>query len=84
MLKGDIKRVQNVTQVLIEGYFSHSYPIGHQEARQLGLNVTEANSELWDVIWKLYLGYNELLKDKEGHVITRLKPSPHPFFYFPN
>jgi len=27
--------------------------------------VTEAHGELWDVIWKLYLGYEEIFKVKE-------------------
>jgi len=65
MLKDDPERVQNVTQALTEGYFSHGYPIGRREARELGLKVTEAHDELWDVIWKLYLGYEEIFKVKE-------------------
>ena len=66
MLKDDLERVQNVTQALTEGYFSHGYPIGRREAKELGLKVTEAHGELWDVIWKLYLGYEELFKAKEN------------------
>ena len=62
MLKDDPERVLSVTQALTEGYFSHEYPIGRREAKELGLKVTEANDELWDVIWKLYLGYEELFK----------------------
>ena len=65
MLKDDPEQVQNVTQALTEGYFSHGYPIGRREARELGLKVTEAHGELWDVIWKLYLGYEEIFKVKE-------------------
>jgi len=68
MLKDDIDRVQNVTQALTEGYFSHGYPIGRQEAQELGLKVTEAHDELWDVIWKLYLGYEELFKARESEL----------------
>ena len=65
MLKNDPERVPNVTRALTEGYFSHGYPIGRREAKELGLTVTEAHDELWDVIWKLYLGYEELFKEKE-------------------
>jgi len=65
MLKNDPERVQNVTQALTEKYFSHGYPIGCREAKDLGLIVTEAQGELWDVIWKLYLGYEELFKEME-------------------
>jgi len=65
MLKDDLERVQNVTKALNEGYFSHGYPIGRREAKELGLKVTDAHGELWDVIWKLYLGYEELFMTKE-------------------
>jgi hypothetical protein len=65
MLKDNPEHVPIVTQALIEGYFSHGYPIGRREAKELGLIVTEAHEELWDVIWKLYLGYEELFKEKE-------------------
>ncbi len=66
MLKNDLGRIPNVTRALTEGYFSHGYPIGWREAKDLGLKVTEAYGELWDVIWKLYLGYEDLFKEKEA------------------
>ena len=65
MLKNNLERVQSVTQALTEGYFSHGYPIGRREAKELGLIVIEAHGELWDVIWNLYLGYEELFKGEE-------------------
>ncbi len=65
MLKNNPEYVNNVTYALTEGYFSHGYSIGHREAKDLGLIVTEASEELWDVIWKLYLVYEELIKERE-------------------
>lgn len=65
MLKDHPNQVSEVAQALTEGFFSHGYPIGYREAKELGLKVTEAQGELWDVIWKLYLGYEELFKEKE-------------------
>ena len=65
MLKNDPERVANVTHALTEGYFSHGYPIGRREAKDLGLKVTEAQGELWDIIWKLYLSYEGLFNEKE-------------------
>lgn len=62
MLRDNPELVPVVTRVLTEGYFSHGYPIGRQEAKQLGLRVFEADGELWDVIWELYLGYEELFQ----------------------
>lgn len=66
MLKDKPELVPVVTRVLTEGYFSHGYPIGRQEAKQLGLKVTDADDELWDVIWELYLGYEELFNNIES------------------
>ena len=68
MLKDDPERVLKVTWALTEGYFSHGYPIGRREAKDLGLKVTEAQGELWDVIWNLYLAYEELFNEKEEQV----------------
>lgn len=65
MLKNKPECVRNVTNALTEGYYSHGYSIGRREAKDLGLIVTEASEELWDVIWKLYLVYEELIKEKE-------------------
>ncbi len=66
MLKDNLDKVENVTRALTEEYFSHGYPIGRREAKELGLKVTEAHGELWDLIWKLYLGYEELFNTEEN------------------
>lgn len=68
MLKEHPERVQTVAQILTDGFFSHDYPIGRLEAQELGLRVTKAEGELWEIIWNLYLGYEALFreKDKEG------------------
>ena len=67
MLHDAPERVPLVTKALTEGYFSHGYPIGRQEAKKLGLKVLEAEGELWDVIWELYLGYEELFQCANGY-----------------
>lgn len=68
MLKDFPDKVPMVTKALTEAYFSHGYPIGREEAKQLGLRVTDAEGELWEVIWELYLGYEELFaaEDKKA------------------
>lgn len=57
MLRNDKARIREVTEALTNSYYSHGYPICRQEAKDLGLTITEASGELWDVIWKLYLVY---------------------------
>ncbi|MDA8223170.1 peptidase [Desulfosporosinus sp.] len=65
MLKNSPEKVSIVTHALTEGYFSHGYPIGRREAKELGIKVTEAHGELWDIIWNLYLGYEKIFKENE-------------------
>ncbi|UWG99079.1 peptidase [Dehalobacter sp. DCM] len=60
MLKNDPEKVKTVTKNLTNGYFSHGYPIGRAEAREMGINVTYAQGELWDLIWELYLHYQSI------------------------
>lgn len=60
MLKNSQDKIKRVTQTLTNGYFSHGYPICRQEAKEMGLNVTEAHGELWDNIWQLYLIYETM------------------------
>ncbi len=64
MLKENPEQVSIVTQALTERYYSHGYPIGRLEAKELGLRVLEADGELWDVVWNLYCGYEELLNSE--------------------
>ncbi|AFQ43243.1 SDH family Clp fold serine proteinase [Desulfosporosinus meridiei] len=66
MLKDNPEKIQIVTHALTEGYYSHGYPIGRREAKELGIKVTEAHGEMWDVIWNLYLGYEKLFKEKDN------------------
>ncbi|MFZ3102422.1 MAG: peptidase [Desulfitobacteriaceae bacterium] len=68
MLREALQSIPLVVEALTEGYFSHGYPIGRREAKELGLKVTEADEELWDVIWKLYMGYEELFQVEDANL----------------
>ncbi len=68
MLKNAPERVKPVTEALTEGFFSHGYPLGRYEAKELGLNVVEADGELWEVIWQLYLGYEEMFREDKNEL----------------
>jgi len=64
MLNNNTEKVKMVTEAMTKGYFSHGYPIGRKEAKELGLTVTEAEGELWDTIWKLYLEYDSFFSNE--------------------
>jgi len=65
MLKTDKDKIKAVTHNLTNGYFSHGYPIGRQEAKEMGLHVTEASGELWETIWELYLVYQSMFSGED-------------------
>lgn len=67
MLKNDPERVKTVTANLTNGYFSHGYPIGRTEAREMGITVTDAQGELWELIWELYLVYQSFFSGENSH-----------------
>jgi len=60
MLKNNKEKISQVTHILTNGFFSHGYPIGRKEAKEMGLKVVEATGELWEVIWELYLLYHSI------------------------
>jgi hypothetical protein len=70
MLKDDKEKIKSVTHNLTNGYFSHGYPIGRQEAKEMGLSITEATGELWDTIWELYLVYQSLFSAENSCIFS--------------
>jgi hypothetical protein len=70
MFKDHPERIPEVTKALVEGYFSHGYPIGRREAKEeLGLNIIEADGDLWKVIWELYSSYDEIMDERSFNSI---------------
>jgi len=58
IMKGkDKKAIERAARKLLEGYKLHNQIIDYEEAARLGLNVRllKEDSELYDLIWKLYL-----------------------------
>lgn|GEM_PF-4264380 len=53
--------VKTLVDKLINGYFSHGYPIMQNEAKNLGLNVMEESPELSDTLFELFLEYDHIL-----------------------
>ena len=55
-------RITNIVEALTEKIYLHGHGIGRKEAKDIGLQVIEPNAKLEELIWKLYLAYEELLK----------------------
>lgn len=56
----DAEECERISTKLNSDYPSHSYPIVLQEARELGLNATEMNTEIHDLLLELNSVYAEM------------------------
>lgn len=73
MFKNNREKAKSITKIMTEKYFSHGYCINRKEAEEeLGLNVVKAEGALWDVIWALYLAYDDYMQNKDYSFIMEI------------
>jgi hypothetical protein len=73
MFKNNREQAEFVTKIMTEKYFSHGYCINRKETKQeLGLNVVHADGALWDIIWALYLAYDDYMQAKDYSFIIEI------------
>jgi hypothetical protein len=51
------EKIEQIVDTLSDKFFSHHYLIARQEAKEIGLNVTDADGQLWETMWALYKHY---------------------------
>jgi hypothetical protein len=56
------ERIQRIVDSLVVRLWAHEYKIGREEARELGLPVLTASSDVENAIWDLYEGYETAMK----------------------
>jgi hypothetical protein len=62
---GDSQKPRAIAEALNKSYFHHGYPVNRSEAKQIGLNVTYPESEVEDLLWRIWLDIEEELKVRE-------------------
>ncbi len=73
MFKNNKEKARLVTRTMTEKYFSHGYCINRHEAKEeLGLNVVQAEGDLWEIIWALYLAYDDYMQEKDYSYIMEI------------
>ncbi|HUV85079.1 MAG TPA: ATP-dependent Clp protease proteolytic subunit [Methanosarcinales archaeon] len=73
MFKNNKEKAKSITRIMTEKYFSHGYCINRKEAKEdLGLNVVQADGALWDIIWALYLAYDDYMQNKDYSFIMEI------------
>lgn len=63
--KVDEARINTIIETLTEKMYSHGHAIGRAEAKDIGLKVQYPNPNTEDLLWQLYLSYEDDLKLKE-------------------
>lgn len=60
--KMDEERINTIIETLTEKMYSHGHAIGRTEARDYGLPVIFPDNKTEDMMWRLYLEYENLLR----------------------
>lgn len=65
MFKDRKEKAKSATKIMTEKYFSHGYGINRKEAKdELGLEVIYADGDIWNIIWALYLAYDDYMQNQ--------------------
>ena len=60
--KLDEAKINSIVETLTEKIYSHGHAIGRKEAQEIGLPIEIPEEPLENIIWNLYLKYEEFLK----------------------
>jgi hypothetical protein len=60
--KVDEARINTIIETLTEKMYSHGYAIGRAEAKDIGLKVQYPDPTTEDLLWRLYLSYEDDLQ----------------------
>ena len=63
--KLDEEKISSIIETLTEKIYSHGHAIGRREAKDIGLPVEYPDDDLENLMWELYLKYEEFLKLRE-------------------
>jgi len=63
--KIDEEKISTIIETLTEKIYSHGHAIGRHEAKDIGLPVEYPDEELENLMWALYLKYEDFLKLRE-------------------
>lgn len=69
------RRISAIVEALTEKIYLHGHGIGRKEAQEIGLQIEEPSSNVENLIWQLYVSYENFLK---------LRATADPLAYFPN
>ena len=60
--KIDEEKINTIIETLTEKIYSHGHAIGRKEAKDIGLSITSPDENTEELLWQLYLTYEDFLK----------------------
>ena len=60
--KMEEEKLQSIIETLTEKIYSHGHAIGRKEAKDIGLPIDSADDKMEELMWKLYLEYENFLQ----------------------
>lgn len=64
------EKIKEIAKALNSSYYHHGYAVGRQEAINIGLPIAQPNTELEDLMWRIWLDYEKEMKCNENFVIV--------------
>ena len=58
----DPEKVRSIAKALNSSYYHHGYAVGRKESMEIGLPIIAPSDELEDLLWKVWLDYEEEMK----------------------
>ena len=74
----DPGKVSTIAKALNSSYCHHGYAVGRREVLEIGLPVTHPDSELEDLLWKVWLDYEAEMKcSEEFNILKEIMTDPN-------
>lgn len=74
----DPSKVSTIARALNSSYYHHGYAVGRKEAKEIGLPITEPDSQLEGLLWQVWLDYEAEMKcNTEFNVIKEVLSDPN-------
>ena len=72
------KKVKEIAKDLNSSYYHHGYAVGRLEAKRMGLPVSLPNAKMEELLWKVWLDYEEEMKCNNGfNVLNEILGDPN-------
>jgi hypothetical protein len=62
--EADVPKARGIAEALNKKFFHHGYPVSRSEAKEIGLRIADANTEVEETMWQIWLDVERELKTR--------------------